>query len=350
MKLLKQVYELKKKSIRNVANDIGDNSSSELARKLENYVTVSVARRSLHLSEQHCWHRLRGNFAKTSSRSDTFVRVRMCVCVCAFVCVFELLMRQIHVIIAVFAMLVLSVALTVAYACTQESLLEFFALPLYVRPLAECMGKPEEARPMALYSLDCIERWKHEYLKDMQQRFASKLHPQPLLFLMVSNVTMFGSPDTILQYRQKPQAYLVLVLEDLGVGDGVGVVHLDRTEDVRNESWTNLATVLSVLSVIIFLSVTLTSSMRIEIIGPMERIVKIIESLVHDPLGENEPGGGVDDDVNNGCWRSVTGACTSAQEKQAAQEKNVYAVERAILRVRNLLQLGLGEAGAQIIR
>ena len=30
--------------------------------------------------------------------------------------------------------------------------------------------------------------------------------------------------------------------------------------------------------------------------------------------------------------------------------KHDYAVERAILRVRNLLQLGLGEAGAQIIR
>jgi hypothetical protein len=277
-----------------------------------------------------------------------FACVFVCVCVC--VRVFDLLVRQIHVMIAVFAMLVLSVALTVAYACTQETLLEYFALPLYVRPLAECMGKPEEARPMALYSLDCIERWKHEYLKDMQQRFAFKLHPQPLLFLSVSNVTMFGSPDTILQYRQKPQSYLVLVLQDLGAGNGAGVVHLDRTADVQNESWTNLATVISVLSVIIFLSVTLTSSMRIEIIGPMERIVKIIESLVHDPLGrENEPGGGVDDKVDNGCWK-LTGACTNAQEKQAAQEKHVYAVERAILRVRNLLQLGLGEAGAQIIR
>ena len=253
------------------------------------------------------------SFAEISPLSDVIVRMCVCMCVgvCAFVCVFDLLVRQIHVMIAVFAMLVLSVALTVAYACIQETLLEYFALPLYVRPLAECMGKPEEARPMALYNLDCIERWKHEYLKDMQQRFAFKLHPQPLLFLSVSNVTMFGSPDTILQYRQKPMSYLVLVLRDLGAGNGAGVVHLDRTADVENECWTNLATVISVMSVIFFLSVTLTSSMRIEIIGPMERIVKIIESLVHDPLGRgNEPGGGMVArvDSDDGCWSRWTRA------------------------------------------
>ena len=62
MKLLKQVYELKKKSILNVANEIGDDSASDLARKLENYVTVSVARRSLHLAEQHGWHPFRRIF------------------------------------------------------------------------------------------------------------------------------------------------------------------------------------------------------------------------------------------------------------------------------------------------
>jgi hypothetical protein len=218
------------------------------------------------------------------------------------------------------------------------------------------MGKPEEARPMALYNLDCIERWKHEYLKDMQQRFAFKLHPQPLIFLSVSNVTMFGSPDTILQYRQKPRSYLILVLQDLGAGNGAGVVHLDRTADVQNESWTNLATVISVLSVIIFLSVTLTSSMRIEIIGPMERIVKIIESLVLDPLGvqaQAEPGkGGKELGLQGGrseaCWKLLWKKWKRARE--GAHDKNVYAVERAILRVRDLLRLGLGEAGAQIIR
>jgi hypothetical protein len=188
----------------------------------------------------------------------------------------------------------------------------------------------------------------------MQQRFAFKLHPQPLLFLSVSNVTMFGSPDTILQYRQKPMSYLVLVLRDLGAGNGAGVVHLDRTADVENECWTNLATVISVMSVIFFLSVTLTSSMRIEIIGPMERIVKIIESLILDPLGVQAQAGeggkelGVQGGRFEACWKKLWKKWKRA--RQGAHDKHVYAVERAILRVRDLLRLGLGEAGAQIIR
>ena len=52
MKLLKQLYELKKSNIRADHNQLGDNSTSELSRKLEDYVTVSVVRRSL-LAQQH---------------------------------------------------------------------------------------------------------------------------------------------------------------------------------------------------------------------------------------------------------------------------------------------------------
>jgi hypothetical protein len=47
MKLLKQLYELKKSNIRTDRNQLGDNSTSELSRKLEDYVTVSDVRRSM---------------------------------------------------------------------------------------------------------------------------------------------------------------------------------------------------------------------------------------------------------------------------------------------------------------
>ena len=60
MKLLKQLYELKKSNIRADRNQLGDNSTSELSRKLEDYVTVSVVRRSL-LAQQHGWHPLSRN-------------------------------------------------------------------------------------------------------------------------------------------------------------------------------------------------------------------------------------------------------------------------------------------------
>jgi len=235
-------------------------------------------------------------------------------------------------------MLALSMALTLAYACSQETLLEV-ALRVYVRPLAMCMGGQEEARPATSYSLACIEKWKDEHLDDMQQRFSHRPHQQPLIFLSVSNVTLFGSPDDYQQYRKKPPAFLILPLRDLGVGSGVGEVHLGNMAAVADDSRSNLFTVSSVLCVIWFLSVTLTSSMRTEIIGPMERIVKIIESLVHDPLGtQHAP--------------NVEGPAQGDRRGKGRKGpgNHVYAVERAILRVRNLLQLGLGEAGAKIIR
>jgi hypothetical protein len=259
--------------------------------------------------------------------------------------------------IAVAAMLVLSLALTVAYACTEESVLEV-ALPIYLRSLAECMGKQEEARPKELYSRTCIERWKLENLQDIRQRFGNKANPQPVIFLNVSNITLLGSPDNYRQLRKKPQAFLIFPLRNLSVGDGEGSVHVDIMSTVQEESASNLATVSCVLIVIMFLSVTLTSSMRTEIVGPMERIVKIIESLVVDPLGvqalaQADPvKGGKELGVQGGrfeaCWKKLWKKWKRARE--GAHDKHVYAVERAILRVRDLLRLGLGEAGAQIIR
>ena len=284
----------------------------------------------------------------------TFLRdcVFVCVFVCALVRVCSRVMhvRQIHVMIAVAAMLVLSLALTVAYACTEESMLEV-ALPIYLRSLAECMGKQEEARPKELYSRTCIERWKLENLEDIRRRFGNKSKPQPIVFLNVSNVTLLGSPDDYRQLRKKPQAFLIFPLRNLSVGDGEGSVHVDIMSTVKEESASNLATVGCVLIVIMFLSITLTSSMRTEIVGPMERIVKIIETLVLDPLGvqalaqtELEVEGGKFET----CWKKLWNKWK--RKREGAHDKHVYAVERAILRVRDLLRLGLGEAGAQIIR
>jgi hypothetical protein len=60
LKLLKQLYELKKRNIRTDRNQLGDNSTSEISRKLEDYVTVSAVRRSL-LAQLHGWHPLSWN-------------------------------------------------------------------------------------------------------------------------------------------------------------------------------------------------------------------------------------------------------------------------------------------------
>ena len=62
LKLLKMLYELKKRNIRKDFNQLGDNSTSEISRKLEDYVTVSAVRRSL-LAQQHGWHPLLRNLS-----------------------------------------------------------------------------------------------------------------------------------------------------------------------------------------------------------------------------------------------------------------------------------------------
>ena len=72
------------------------------------------------------------------------------------------LAHQIHVITAVGAMLLMTMGLTIAYGCDEGNVLEL-ALRVYLRPLAECMGRAEDARPLALYSVACIERWRVEH-------------------------------------------------------------------------------------------------------------------------------------------------------------------------------------------
>ena len=297
VKLLKHLYELKKKNIHKDNNDLGDNSASELARKLEEYVTI-------------------------------------------------------HVIISVGAMLVLSTVLAIAYACNQDTQLDL-ALRVYARPLTACMGTQTESRDPSLYSLECIDKWKNDNLQEMVLRFRGSPYYQPLVYLEVSNTTLFGTADDYIRlYREKPKSYLILEFDDLGMGSGRGLVHLGNAEAVRDESRANLFTVSSVLLVIWILSITLTSSMRKEILGPMERIVKIIENLIHDPLGaqrlskdrQTEETEELQKQKHSGstmCWR--------LGPKPKKEEKNVYEVEKAILRVGKLLQLGLGEAGAKII-
>ncbi len=162
----------------------------------------------------------------------------------------------------------------------------------------------------------------------------------------------------------------------------MGVVHLGNVAAVKNNSRTNLITVALILGLIWVLSVTLTSSMRKEILGPMERIVKILEALIHNPLGSMDEqkrkiaeteklhaelrSGMVEDKTEikekvlgalvsgprKGARGSVLGSLLATlpnTRKRQSLVENVYEVEKAIVRVGNLLQLGLGEAGVEII-
>ena len=87
--------------------------------------------------------------------------------------------------------------------------------------------------------------------------------------------------------------------------------------------------------------------MRNEILGPMERIVDIIDRLI---VGSDEPVKPLQTDISFS--QKIRLQLFKNDVHSKAYRKNheeVYEIEKAILRVGNLLRLGLGEAGAKII-
>ena len=92
------------------------------------------------------------------------------------------------------------------------------ALIFAVQPLAECMGAKEEARQPALYSLPCIKKWNETHLKQIVHHFNLGPYNSPLIYLEVSNTTLFGAPDDFQRlYRRLPQSYLIQTVEvDVG--------------------------------------------------------------------------------------------------------------------------------------
>lgn len=79
--------------------------------------------------------------------------------------------------------------------------------------------------------------------------------------------------------------------------------------------------------------------MRRQLLGPMERIIKILESMTtQDPLGSLKES-----------LKEAQAQGSEAGKQSSTLAEPVFAVEKAILRLVKLLQLGLGEAGSKII-
>ena len=96
------------------------------------------------------------------------------------------------------------------------------ALKFSCRPLARCMGTVEEARLLSLlpslYSSTCIEEWKAAYLEDILKSFIQSQHVRPIIFLQVSNTTLFGvEDDYATKFRKLPRSYEI---ENFQVGFG----------------------------------------------------------------------------------------------------------------------------------
>ncbi len=120
---------------------------------------------------------------------------------------------------------------------------------------------------------------------------------------------------------------------------------------------------MTILAVILLLSFAFSERMRHKILGPMERIVKILEQLIQDPMAfaSDHP----------------LGRREEKEEAEAQEHRNEFAVEKTVVRVGllppppphppththtyththththtqvgHMLHLALGEAGAKII-
>jgi hypothetical protein len=84
------------------------------------------------------------------------------------------------------------------------------------------MGTVEEARLLSLlpslYSSTCIAEWKAAYLEDILKSFIQSQHVRPIIFLQVSNTTLFGVEDAYEnEYRKLPRSFGI---KNLRVGFG----------------------------------------------------------------------------------------------------------------------------------
>ena len=92
------------------------------------------------------------------------------------------------------------------------------ALQFSCRPLARCLGTVEEARLPFLYLSTCIEEWKDAYLEDILKGFIQSQRARPIIFLQVSNTTLFGVEDDYeTKFRKLPRSYMIQNFQ-VGVG------------------------------------------------------------------------------------------------------------------------------------
>ncbi len=124
-------------------------------------------------------------------------------------------------------------------------------------------------------------------------------------------------------------------------------MHLGNKAEIARECAASLSTIFVVFCTAAIVSVGL-DGLRNKILGPLERISKIINNLMNQDSKEDvkinvsTPGEATCDflDVCSCCFKGNV----------ASNEEHVYEVETAVLRVGKLLQLGLGEAGSKIIK
>ena len=144
-----------------------------------------------------------------------------------------------------------------------------------------------------------------------------------ILYVEVGGVALFGSPGTIAIYR--PSFASEIVVTDFCCGDGSLRVHMDRSKEAILASWYNVVIITGVLLIVPAVTASMVSSMKEDVIKPLEGISRTIDHLKDNPLTKIE------------------------QDLKMRRVIEIASVERTLVQLSSLLQMGFGEAGAQII-
>ena len=121
------------------------------------------------------------------------------------------------------------------------------------------------------------------------------------------------------------------------------VAHIDFTIDVTEQSTGNLLLTIYVILLLIFLSWSFQRDATSIVIGPVERMVRLLDSLASNPFIT----------VKKKKAKKPNRVKTSKNEETEQMEKRAenatLVIEQVLVKVMRLLQLGLGEAGAEIM-
>lgn len=144
-----------------------------------------------------------------------------------------------------------------------------------------------------------------------------------ILYVEAGGVALFGSPDTLATYR--PSFASEVVAMDFCCGDGSLRVHIDRSNEAVLAAWYNVVIITGVLLIVPMVTASMVSSMKEDVIKPLEGISRTIDHLKDNPLSKIE------------------------QDLHLRRVTEIVSVERTLVQLSSLLQMGFGEAGAQII-
>ena len=108
---------------------------------------------------------------------------------------------------------------------------------------------------------------------------------------------------------------------------GQTVVFFDTTEMAKFEALLNMLRMLAIMVVLTTAVVVFTQDATVLVVGPIERMMMLVQRLAENPLG----------DMNK------------KKEKEVDPSDETYLLEQTLTKISGLLQVGFGVAGAEVI-